>query len=125
MFNLTELIQHLLKTIKMLKPPLSRLNLALIIGVCLLAAIPLLTLKEAEFAGADAQAEELITEINPDYEPWHNPVYEPASGEIESLLFSLQAGIGAGIIGYVIGWYRGKQQTTAKVPNQAPEDSQP
>ncbi|WP_198002032.1 energy-coupling factor ABC transporter substrate-binding protein [Archaeoglobus veneficus] len=61
-----------------------------------------------EWSGADDKAEEAITEINPNYEPWFSPLWEPPSGEIESLLFSLQAAIGAGIIGYFLGYNRGK-----------------
>ncbi len=68
---------------------------------------PLLFLKDAAFEGADGMAEEAVTEINPEYEPWFSSPIEPASGEIESLLFSLQAGLGAGFIGYFFGYMRG------------------
>ncbi len=78
-------------------------NLILIIIVILISVIPLLTLKNAEFAGADGLAETAITEIAPDYKPWFSPIYEPASGEIESLLFALQAAIGAGVMGFILG----------------------
>lgn len=78
-------------------------NVILIILVILISVIPLITLKEAEFAGADGLAETAITEINPDYKPWFESLYEPASGEIESLLFALQAAIGAGVVGFVLG----------------------
>lgn len=78
-------------------------NLILIIIVIIIAVIPLLTLKNAEFAGADGLAETAITEIAPDYKPWFSPIYEPASGEIESLLFALQAAIGAGVMGFILG----------------------
>ena len=78
-------------------------NLILIVLVVILAAAPLWLCKNAEFGGADGMAEELITETNPDYEPWFQPILEPASGEIESLLFALQAAIGAGIVGFVLG----------------------
>lgn len=84
-------------------------NLVLFSAVIILIVSPLLFLKDAEFGGADGQAEEIITEINPNYEPWFSPLIEPASGEIESLLFSLQAAIGAGIIGYFFGYVRGKR----------------
>ncbi len=84
-------------------------NLVLFSAVTILIVSPLLFLKDAEFGGADGQAEEIITEINPNYEPWFSPLIEPASGEIESLLFSLQAAIGAGIIGYFFGYVRGKR----------------
>ncbi len=78
-------------------------NVILLILVILISVIPLITLKEAEFAGADGLAETAITEINPDYKPWFESLYEPASGEIESLLFALQAAIGAGVVGFVLG----------------------
>lgn len=44
-------------------------NLLLIAVVIGLAVFPLLSLKDAEFGGADAQAEEAISEINADYKP--------------------------------------------------------
>ena len=61
-------------------------NLIMLIIIAIIAIFPLMTLKDAEFGGADGQAEELITEIKPDYKPWASSIYEPASGEIESLL---------------------------------------
>lgn len=82
----------------------------LIILVLALAIIPLAMHSDAEFGGADDQAEDVIEEINPDYEPWFEPVYEPASGEIESALFALQAAIGAGIIGYYFGKRSGQAE---------------
>jgi len=78
-------------------------NLILLVLVVLIAVGPLLFNSGAEFGGADGEAEGLITEINPDYEPWFGSLYEPASGEIESLLFSVQAALGAGVIGYFLG----------------------
>lgn len=84
-------------------------NILLILVLIVMVTVPLLTLTDAEFGGADGQAEEAITEINPDYEPWFSPLIEPASGEIESLLFSLQAAIGAGFIGYFYGLVKGKR----------------
>jgi len=86
-------------------------NILLILALIVMLTVPLLILKDAEFGGADGQAEEVITEINPDYEPWFSPLIEPASGEIESLLFSLQAAIGAGVIGYFYGLVKGKRLT--------------
>ena len=78
-------------------------NLILSIIVIVLAVLPLITLKNAEFAGADGLAETAITEIYPDYEPWFSSLYEPASGEIESLLFAVQAALGAGVAGFILG----------------------
>lgn len=83
-------------------------NLLLLTGVIVLAILPLLFLQNAEFGGADGEAEVAITEIATDYEPWFSAIWEPPSGEIESLLFVLQGVIGALIIGYFIGYMRGK-----------------
>ena len=83
-------------------------NLLLLLGVVILAILPIFMLQDAEFGGADGEAEEAITEIATDYEPWFNAIWEPPSGEIESLLFVLQGVIGALIIGYFIGYMRGK-----------------
>ncbi len=78
-------------------------NVILSIFVIVLAVLPLVMLKDAEFSGADGLAETAITEINPDYTPWFSSIYEPESGEIESLLFAVQAAIGAGVVGFVLG----------------------
>ncbi|EKE04019.1 MAG: hypothetical protein ACD_20C00118G0009 [uncultured bacterium] len=83
-------------------------NIILVIMIIAITAIPLFTAKDAEFAGADGQAEELITVINDTYKPWFKPLWEPPSGEVEGLLFALQAAIGAGFIGYFLGLSRGK-----------------
>ncbi|WP_017292891.1 energy-coupling factor ABC transporter substrate-binding protein [Geminocystis herdmanii] len=83
-------------------------NWWLILFVTMLTVLPLIFVK-GDFEGADGQAEELITEIQPNYEPWFEPFFEPASGEIESLLFATQAALGAGVIGYVIGIYKGRK----------------
>lgn len=69
----------------------------------LIAVIPLAVIRDSEFGGADGAAEELITEINPEYEAWAKPVFELPGGETESLLFCLQAALGAGIFGYGFG----------------------
>jgi cobalt/nickel transport protein len=80
-------------------------NLLLLSLVILLAILPLVIHHggDAEFGGADGEAEAAITEIQPDYQPWASPLWEPPSGEIESLLFALQAAIGAGLIGFYFG----------------------
>lgn len=89
---------------------IARKNLILIFFVLLLAVVPLAIKEGAEFGGADGQAEEAITEIKPDYEPWFHSLWEPPSGEIESLLFALQAAAGSGFICYYFGYMRGKKQ---------------
>ena len=80
-------------------------NLALLAIVAALAAAPLFIHRNggAEFGGADNRAQNLITEIRPDYQPWFTPIWEPPSGEVASLLFSLQAALGAGLIGFYFG----------------------
>ncbi|MGI6077134.1 MAG: energy-coupling factor ABC transporter substrate-binding protein [Fastidiosipilaceae bacterium] len=91
--------------------------IGIIVVIVLLTVIPLISLGgKAEFGGADGEAENVIGEINPDYEPWADPVMEPASGEIESLLFALQAAIGAGVIGYFIG--RTKRRSESEKTNE-------
>ena len=65
---------------------------------------------DAEYGGADRQAEGAIKEITGGTrEPIAKPLWQPPSGEIESLLFGLQAAIGAGVIGYFLGYYRAKK----------------
>ncbi|MEA4891411.1 MAG: energy-coupling factor ABC transporter substrate-binding protein [Peptococcaceae bacterium] len=94
-----------------------------IIVICLLAAcaviaiVPLLAIKDSEFGGADGAAEEVITAINPDYQPWAESILEPPGGETESLLFCLQAALGASILGYGFGYLvaRRKYKTEAAV----------
>ncbi len=69
-----------------------------------IAAAPLLFLHGTEFGGADGAAEEAVTAINPDYEPWASPLIEPPGGETESLLFCLQAALGGGVFGFGLGY---------------------
>ena len=83
-------------------------NIALICLVIVIGAAPLMLVKNSEFGGADGKAEELITEINPGYEPWAESLIEPPGGETESLLFALQAALGAGVGCYVLGYFRGR-----------------
>ncbi|WP_406678607.1 energy-coupling factor ABC transporter substrate-binding protein [Moorella sp. ACPs] len=89
-------------------------NIFLLLIVILLAVIPFFLHRSAEFGGADDQAEETITQIRPDYEPWFKPVWEPPSGEVESFLFAAQAAIGSGIVGYFLGYSRGKKHREQK-----------
>ena len=96
---------------------MKRQNWLLILAVVLLTALPLWLVPQQgigaptgpdaqpreAFGGADEQAQQLIGQIAPNYQPWFAPLLEPASGEIAALLFALQAAIGAGFIGYWLG----------------------
>lgn len=82
--------------------------LAIVIVMCLIPFF-MPSNKEAEFSGADAQAEGAISQSHPDYQPWFSSFFEPASGEIESLLFTLQGSLGTGVICYILGYYRGRR----------------
>lgn len=88
--------------------------LILLLLCVLIAVIPLALIRDSEFGGADGAAEELITEINPEYEAWASPVFEVPGGETESLLFCLQAAIGAGIFGYGFGVLRERYRKEEK-----------
>ncbi|MTI46552.1 MAG: energy-coupling factor ABC transporter substrate-binding protein [Firmicutes bacterium] len=84
-------------------------NLILIALLIIMVIVPLAINKNAEFGGADGEAEGVIVEVSPNYEPWFSSIWEPPSGEIESLLFALQAALGAGIIAYYFGFMKGKR----------------
>lgn len=90
-------------------------NVILLLLVVFITIIPFFVAKNGEFGGSDDQAEEAITQIDENYEPWFSPLFEPASGEIESLLFALQAAIGAGVIGFGLGYLKGKKKVNVEV----------
>ncbi|MCW2278257.1 energy-coupling factor ABC transporter substrate-binding protein [Heliophilum fasciatum] len=73
------------------------------------------------FAGADAQAEGVIQDLAPDYQPWFTSFWEPPGGEMESLLFAVQAALGAGFIGFYLGRsYERKHTEAAKEQKASP-----
>lgn len=78
-------------------------NTILLLILAAIIAVPMIFSKDAEFGGADGNAEEAIGEIQEDYEPWFESLWEPPSGEIESLFFCVQAALGAGVVGFVLG----------------------
>ncbi|MBU5437431.1 energy-coupling factor ABC transporter substrate-binding protein [Tissierella sp. MSJ-40] len=92
---------------------LGKKNLLLLLLAIAIIITPLIIKRDSEFEGADGQAEGVIEEISPDYEPWFESIWEPPSGEIESLLFSLQVAIGAGAIGYIFGGLKEKRKIAA------------
>lgn len=81
----------------------NKMNFVMLLLAVGLIVTPLILNPEAEYEGADDQAQDVIAEIAPEYKPWFSNIYEPPSGEIESLLFSVQSALGAGIIGYYLG----------------------
>ena len=85
------------------KKPIWKTNLILILLVVVLAAAPLFLLPNAEFGGADGEAEGVVEQVDPGFEAWFEPIMEPTSGEVESLLFALQAAVGAGVLCFCIG----------------------
>ena len=87
-----------------------KINLILFLLVIAIVLVPLIFKGDSEFEGADGEAQGLILDINPDYEPWAEAIWEPPSGEIESLLFSVQVAIGSGTIGYILGILREKKK---------------
>lgn len=94
--------------------------ISLLVIALLIAIIPLLALKGAEFGGSDDAGSKVVSEITgTEYEPWFTPVMETwiggeLSGEIESLLFCVQTGIGVGILAF----YMGKLVERTKKENQ-------
>lgn len=96
-------------------PKLGNWGLVLIVGVLIVAPIVFV---KGEFGGADGEAKDAITEINPQYKPWFKPVFEPPSGEVENFLFVSQAALGAGLIGYAIGLYKGRTQKSSDSDKQ-------
>jgi len=89
-------------------------NMIILIFVVLLAFLPLYIARDAEFAGADAQASDAITEFNADYTPWFEPFWKPPSGEVESFLFALQAALGSGFVFYYLGYSKGKYKSSKR-----------
>ncbi len=94
------------------------LGIVLLAACALIAVIPLLTIKDSEFGGADGAAEEVVAQVDPEYEPWAESVIAPPGGETESLLFCLQAGIGAAVLGYGFGYLRARKKYGGKTAGE-------
>ncbi|RGS81501.1 energy-coupling factor ABC transporter substrate-binding protein [Coprococcus sp. AF21-14LB] len=77
--------------------------------VIVIAVLPLILNRNAEFGGSDDAGSVMVEEINgSSYEPWFTPVLESMlggelPGEIESLIFCLQTGIGVGVFAFFMG----------------------
>lgn len=74
-----------------------------------IAVVPLMTIHDSEFGGADGAAEDVIMEIDETYEPWFESIIELPGGETESLLFCLQAAIGGIVLGGGFGYFFGRK----------------
>ena len=94
-------------------------NLALLLLAAVIAVVPLLLVKDSEFAGADTAAMEAVGEIHEGFEPWFRPIWEPPGTETESFLFALQAALGSGVIFYCLGYWKGRNDTTKNEKPQA------
>ncbi|SJN59130.1 Cobalt transport protein CbiN [Vibrio ruber DSM 16370] len=88
-------------------------NILILLLVGLVIVMPFVLGVSGEFGGSDGEAESVISEIAPDYQPWLEPIFEPASGEIESLLFTLQGSLGSAVIFYILGFYQGRRRRHA------------
>lgn len=89
-------------------------NAILLVIFALLIIVPLVLNPSAEYSGSDSNAENMVSEINPNYEPWFEPLWEPPSGEVESLSFTLFATFGALIIGYYLGSVKEKKRDSCR-----------
>ena len=89
-----------------------------VVGLLLVCAVilifPLMSIHDSEFGGADGAAEEVIAQIDPDYEPWAESILEPPGGETESLLFCLQTALGAIVLGYGFGYFAARKKYSGK-----------
>ncbi|HEY8908682.1 MAG TPA: energy-coupling factor ABC transporter substrate-binding protein, partial [Desulfosporosinus sp.] len=83
--------------------PIAKNGLLLVV-VVVLAFAPLIMQRTAKFSGADDQAKNVISSIDPNYKPWFKPIWAPPSAEVESFLFALQAAIGSGVVFYYLGY---------------------
>ncbi len=90
-------------------------TIVVLILICAVILIfPLITIHDSEFGGADGAAEDVIAEIDPDYEPWAENILQPPGGETESLLFCLQTALGAIVIGYGFGYLTARKKYAGK-----------
>lgn len=96
-----------------------KIVIILLLICILIAAVPLIFIKNSDFAGSDDLAEKTISKINPSYKVWASPILEPPGSETESLLFSLQAAIGGCILGYGLGVLR----TRTKLAKEHKDDN--
>lgn len=88
---------------------MSKKNIILSLILIAIVIMPLVLVPNADFGGADGNAESHISVVAPEYEPWFSSFWEPPSGEIESLIFAVQASIGTAFIAFIMGYVLGKK----------------
>lgn len=71
-------------------------NVLLLVGVAVLAAAPLLFLRNVQWAGADDRSTQAIQELDRSYRPWFTSPLDP--GDLESVLFGVQAFVGSALL---------------------------
>lgn len=87
------------------------LLIVLLLAICAAILIfPLMTIHDSEFGGADGAAEEAVSQLDPNYEPWAESLIEPPGGETESLLFCLQAALGGIVLGFGFGYLAARKR---------------
>lgn len=86
-----------------------RTVLILLLLCVVIAVVPLLTL-HSEFGGSDDAAENVISQVDPDYVPWADSLITLPGGETESLLFCLQAALGSGVLCFGFGWLAARKK---------------
>ncbi|MDD4850475.1 MAG: energy-coupling factor ABC transporter substrate-binding protein [Gemmiger sp.] len=107
----------------------TKIALAALAAVVVIALAPLFALKGAEFGGSDDAGSEKIAEITgEEYQPWFTPVLEQLiggelPGEVESLFFCLQTGLGVGVVAYGFGYLVARKKF-APQEAEAQSDSQ-
>jgi len=88
-----------------------------ILAIVLLMALPLFTVQDSEFGGADGLGAETVEALAPDYDfEWATNWWEPPGGETESALFALQAAAGGILIGYGFGFLHGRKKGREQSP---------
>lgn len=90
-------------------------TILILVALCAVILIfPLLTIKDSAFSGADGAAEEVISAVDPDYEPWAESLIALPGGETETLLFCLQTALGAVVIGFGFGYLVARKKYRAE-----------
>ena len=100
-------------------------------GIAIIAVLVIVTLAYGassgfEFGGADDAAGGVVSDLDPEYEPWYTGIFGDYElpGETESLLFALQAAIGALIIGFFVGRYTKDRNTSAAKTEESEKQSE-